>query len=82
MSIMFHGSIYFSPIISSFVAFSLTATRVSTVATAARMEAGDHSDVLVCASEYIADRLYFVTLKGGRRNSYTRLEYLKLGLML
>lgn len=23
----------------------------------------DHSDVLVCASEYIPDRLYFVTLK-------------------
>ena len=44
--------------------FSRTATRVSTVATVARMEAGDHSDVLVCASEYIADRLYFVTLKG------------------
>ena len=30
---------------------------------AVTMEAGDHSDVLVCASEYIADRLYFVTLK-------------------
>ena len=52
--------------------FSRTATRVPTVATTvtsvARMEAGDHSDVLVCASEYIADRLYFVTLKG--RNSF------------
>ena len=45
--------------------FSRTASRVTSVATTvARMEAGDHSDVLVCASEYIADRLYFVTLKG------------------
>ena len=35
------------------------------------MEAGDHSDVLVCASEYIADRLYFVTLKTSVRPKST-----------
>ena len=29
----------------------------------AKMETDSHSDVLVCASEYIPDRLYFVTLK-------------------
>ena len=49
---------------------SRTASRVTTVV---RMEAGDHSDVLVCASEDIADRLYFVTLKGGC-NSYMTSE--------
>ena len=32
---------------------------------------GDHSDVLVCASEYIADRLYFVTLKSSVRPKST-----------
>ena len=37
------------------------------------MEAGDHSDVLVCASEYIADRLYFVTLKVYKDN-YTHID--------
>lgn len=35
------------------------------------MEAGDHSDVLVCASEYIPDRLYFVTLKTSVRPKST-----------
>lgn len=32
---------------------------------------GDHGDVLVCASEYIADRLYFVTLKTAVRPKST-----------
>ncbi len=32
---------------------------------------GDHSDVLVCASEYIPDRLYFVTLKTAVRPKST-----------
>ena len=31
------------------------------------MEGDAHSDVLVCASEYIPDRLYFVTLKSAVR---------------
>ena len=31
----------------------------------------DHSDVLVCASEYIPDRLYFVTLKTSVRPKST-----------
>ena len=56
-------------------AFSRTAATavhspVATV-TAVTMEAGDHSDVLVCASEYIADRLYFVTLKTSVRPKST-----------
>ena len=44
------------------------------------MEGDAHSDVLVCASEYIPDRLYFVTLKSAVRklklskfNSFLRL---------
>jgi len=35
------------------------------------MEGEGHSDVLVCASEYIPDRLYFVTLKSAIRPKST-----------
>ena len=35
------------------------------------MEGEAHSDVLVCASEYIPDRLYFVTLKSAIRPKST-----------